>query len=76
MNHYYIPDDQFKSLQMDIAEALLHAQIIDVSHYYVEDDQGNVSLTEEGQDEFNRCHDHAEFILIDNGIHNKELANE
>ena len=76
MSDVCLPDEQFKALQMDIADALLHAQIIDQAYYYIEDDNGNVSLTEEGQEEFNRCHDHAEFILLDNGIRNAEVEHE
>ena len=76
MSEVCLPDEQFKALQMDIADALLHAQIIDQAYYYIEDDKGNVSLTEEGQEEFNRCHDHAEFILLDNGIQNAEVMHE
>jgi len=76
MSEVCLTDEQFKALQMDIADALLHAQIIDQAYYYIEDDNGHVSLTEEGQEEFNRCHDHAEFILLDNGIRNAEVAHE
>ena len=63
-----IPVEQFQSLRMDIAEAMLHQQIIEPSYYYTEDDKGCVQLTEEGQAEFNKCHDSAELILIENGL--------
>ena len=67
-----IPHDQFKALQCDIANAMLHAQMIDLDYYYIEDENGDEVLTEESQDEFNDHHDSAEIILNNNGIFSVE----
>ena len=58
-----IPHDQFKALQCDIADAMLHAQIIDPGYYYTDDGNGCEVLTEDGQNEFNEHYDNAEIIL-------------
>lgn len=65
---HFLPDEVFQSLRMDIAEAMLHQQIIEPAYYYTEDDQGVMHLTDEGQEQFNLCHDSAELILIENGV--------
>jgi hypothetical protein len=67
-----IPHEQFKALQCDIADAILHAQMIDPGYYYTEGENGDQVLTEDGQDEFNEHYDSAEIILNDNGIYSVE----
>ena len=67
-----IPHYQSKALQCDIADAMLHAQMIDLDHYYIEDENGDEVLTEESQDEFNDHHDSAKIILKSNGIYSVE----
>ncbi|MDA9159288.1 hypothetical protein N9O21_01880 [Rhodobacteraceae bacterium] len=67
-----IPHDQFKALQCDIADAMLHAQMIDPGYYYIELENGDQVLTEDGQDEFNEHYDSAEIMLNDNGIYSVE----
>jgi len=64
----YLPKPQFIELQSSIAEAILYAQMIDQCYYIQEDDDGNETYTDQGQEEFNERYEQAEFILTDGGI--------
>ena len=64
----FIPLSQFIELQANIADAMLHAQMIDPDYYYYEDENGDERLTDDGQAEFEQHYDHAAFLLNDGGI--------
>ena len=67
-NQIRIPHEQFKALQMDIADALLHADMAPCGDYHIRHPDGSESLSDDGQEIFNGYYDQAEIILIDGGI--------
>ena len=64
----YLPMHQFKALQADIADALLHADMPPGGDYHIQHPDGSETLTDEGQEIFNDCHDQAETILNSGGL--------
>ena len=68
-----LPHEQFKALQMDIANEMFEAVYSDrTDEQYIRDKAGNLSLTEKAQDCFNSLFDAAEIILTENDINSVE----
>jgi hypothetical protein len=68
-----LPHEQFKALQMDIANEMFEAVYSDrTDEQYIRDKAGNLSLTETAQDCFNSLFDAAEIILTENDINSVE----
>jgi hypothetical protein len=63
-----MPMHQFKALQADIVDALLHAEMSPCCDYYVQHSDGSRSYTEGCGELFAICYDDAEGLLNDCGI--------
>ena len=67
MMHHYLDASQFLELSSEIAEIMLKATWPEDP--YITEPNGDQSLTDSAQDEFNGLLDDAEAILIRSGIH-------
>jgi len=65
-----IPSDQWFDLKMDIANALFDSWYDSIPNYdpYKKDSNGDLVLKHAPQERFEKWYDHAENILLENGI--------
>ena len=64
----YLLINQSTALQVDIADALFHAEMGPGGDYYSEGQDGSSIYTDEGEDEMDACYSFSEFLLNDCGI--------
>tara|TARA_B100000941_G_C28086417_1_gene341382 strand:- start:69 stop:293 length:225 start_codon:yes stop_codon:yes gene_type:complete len=64
----YLLINQSTALQVDIADALFHAEMGPGGDYHIQHPDGSETLTDEGQEIFTDCHDQAETILNSGGL--------
>ena len=67
--NYYIPNNQYKILVDELADAIFHEGIICDDGLYISLPNGELAYSTEAQEQIERHQEHVRYLLTTNGVH-------